>query len=263
MSKNISIPIGLTIVVILLGILIFEYFPLSYCATIGTVVGGIGSIIAVIWFYTSLQFQREQLEEQRKQFISEFQQIREDGRRNALILSRDILNETEKRISRMNPELKDISDLVPLYLQFSELKPIFEETNPSQVKQYIQDWLKKEGPAVVLMKGIKSAAEIYFRVLNLEGIDFTKDAEEFVYIYGLHLWKLPFFDVYQPTATMLAEFMIKLSPGRKSVILASMVVASMLAPKGVMRDDKIREDIENHRKKGYPLPKIVEIYLKR
>lgn len=261
--KNIRVPIGLTIVIILSGIVIFEYFPLKYCTAIGTVVGGIGSIIAVIWFYTSLQFQRQQLEEQRQQFTSEFQQIREDSRRNALILSRDILNETEKRVLGQNSELKSVSDLIPLYFLFSEFKPIFEETDPHVVQQCIQNWMKKEGPAVILMKGIKSAAEIYFKVLDVKDVDFSKVPEEFVYIYGPLLWKTPFFDVYESVATMLANFMIMLSPGRESVMLASMVVMSMIAPKGVMKDDKILESIEKHRKKDYPLPKIVEKYLQQ
>lgn len=270
MSKNIGthikdfrIPIVLTFLLILFAVLIFKYFPLNYSETIGTLIGGIGSIIAVIWFYTSLQLQRQQLEEQGRQFISEFQQIREDSRRNALILSRDILNETEKRVLGQNAELRSISDLIPLYLrQMAEFKPILEESDPNLVQQSVQNWLKTEGPALILMKGIKSAAEIYFRVLDANNIDYSKDSEEFVYIYGPLLWKNPFFDLYETTATMLSEFMIKLVPGRKSAILASMVAMSMLAPKGIMKDDKIREDIENLKTKGYPLPKIVEAYLK-
>lgn len=262
--ENFRIPIGLTILIILFGIFIFEYLPLNYCEAIGTVVGGIGSIVAVIWFYTSLQLQRKQLEEQGRQFMSEFQQIREDSHRNALILSKDILNETEKRIFGQNPELKSITDLSALYIQqLQELKPILEEVDPSLVQQHIQNWLKIEGPSVILMKGIKSAAEIYFRVSDLNVIDFSKDPEEFVFVYGPHLWKEPFFDSYEGVATMLSNFMIMLTPGRKSVMLASMVVMSMLSPKGFMKDDKIQEEIESHKKKGYPLPKIVEVYLKK
>jgi len=270
MSKNFSvrikdkIPLVLTCLLILFGMLVFKYLPLDYSETIGTLIGGIGSVIAVIWFYTSLKLQRRQLEEQRQQFMSEFKHVREDSHRNALILSRDILNETEKRISGQNPELKSISDLIPLYLQqMQEFNPILEETNPVLIQQHVQSWLKIEGPAVILMKGIKSAAEIYLRVSDLNGnIDYSKDPEEFVYIYGPLLWKNPFFDLYEGAATILSQFMISLAPGRKSVILASMVAMSMTVPKGVVKEDKIREDIENHKKKGYPLPKIVEVYLK-
>jgi len=262
--KDFRIPIALTFLLILFGVLIFKCLPLNYSETIGTLIGGIGSIIAVIWFYTSLQLQRRQLEEQRQQFMSEFQHVREDSRRNALILSRDILNETEKRILGQNPDLKSISDLIPLYLrQMQEFNQILEETDPVLIQQHIQNWLKIEGPAVILMKGLKSAAEIYLRASDLSsGIDYSKDPEEFVYIYGPHLWKNPFFDLYQAAATMLSEFMIRLVPGRKSVLLASMVAMSMTVPKGIIKEDKIQEDIENYKTKGYPLPKIVEIYLK-
>ncbi len=241
----------------------FCYFDIQQYSAVGSLIGGFGSVLVVIWFVTSLHYQAQQLEEQRVQFLTEFQQIREDGRRNALVLAKDILNETEKRALGLNSDLKSISDLIPLYMNFADLKPITEESDPLIVRQHITAWLQKEGPAVTLMKGIKSAAEIYFRAIGLNNIDYSRNAEEFVFIYGVHLWKTPFFSIYRGHATMLAEIMIKLLPGREAVSIASMVSLSMTAPKGMMKDDKIKDSIKNHEAKGYPLPRIAKIYLEK
>lgn len=262
--KKFRLPVLLTILIIVLAIWAFCSFDIQQYSAVGSLIGGFGSVLVVIWFVTSLHYQAQQLEEQRVQFLTEFQQIREDGRRNALVLVKDILNETEKRALRLNPDLKSISDLIPLYMNFSDLKPIAEESDPLIVQQHISAWLQKEGPAVTLMKGIKSAAEIYFRAIGLNNIDYSKDAEEFVFIYGAHLWKAPFFSIYQVPATMLAEIMITLLPGREAVSIASMACLSMTAPmKGMMKDDKIIDAIEKHKAKDYPLPRIAKIYLEK
>ncbi len=262
--KKFSLPILLTILIITLATLAIIYLNIEEYSAIGSLIGGFGSVLAVIWFFTSLQYQARQLEEQRGQFLTEFQQIREDGRRNALVLAKDILNETERRALAQNPKLKSIADLASLYINFADLKPITEESDPLIVRQHITAWLQKEGPAVTLMQGIKSAAEIYFRAIGLNNIDYSRNAEEFVFIYGVHLWKIPFFSIYRGHATMLAEIMISLLPGREAVSIASMASLSMTAPtKGIMKDDKIKNSIKNHEAKGYPLPRIAKIYLEK
>lgn len=53
-------------------------------STIGSVVGGFGGILAVVWFFAALKSQSEQLENQKDQFLAEFQTLREESRRDAL-----------------------------------------------------------------------------------------------------------------------------------------------------------------------------------
>lgn len=230
----------------------------SHLSAYGSMVAGAGSLLAVIWFTASLWYQSQQLKEQRTQFLSEFKQIREEGRRNALLLARDILNTAESRALAVNPEIRSLSELPALYINFAEFKDIVESDNPNVVQAAISGWLKKEGPAVILMKGLKSAAQMYFLAIGKDDVDYSKEPEEFVFIYGPLLWGVPFFEAFQAPATMLAKFMVLLEPGRKAVIIASTAIMVKLGGERVMKMDSVRESIRAHVAKGYPLPKIAE-----
>ena len=141
---------------------------------------------------------------------------------------------------------------------FSEFKEILESDDPEIVRNAIEQWMKKEGPAMALMRGLKQAAQVYFVAIGRQDVDYSIAPEEFVYIYGSQLWPLPFFEAFQAPATLLSEYMVLLEPGRKSVLVASYgVMAKMGAPQ-VLKMDSIREEIAAHRDKGYPIPKISE-----
>lgn len=224
----------------------------------GSMVTAAGSLLAVIWFTGSLWYQSQQLHEQRTQFLAEFKQLREEGRRNALLLARDILNTAESRALALNPKMRSLSELAPAYINFVEFKDILESDNPSVVQAAIESWLKKEGPALTLMKGLKSAAEMYFLSVGKEDVDYSMEPEEFVFVYGPQLWSLPFFEAFQSPAVMLAEFMVRLEPGRKAVTIASLAVMVKLGGEKVMKMDSIREDIRKYVAKGYALPRIAE-----
>ena len=182
----------------------------------GSILAAAGSVLAVIWFTGSLWYQSQQLREQRTYFLAEFKHLREEGRRNALMLAREILHAAEAKALSLNSQLTSLSDLPTNYIGFGEFKDILESHDPVTVQAAIQSWLKKEGPAMTLMKGLKSAAEVYFLAVGKEDVDYSKEPEEFVFVYGSQLWSLPFFEAYQATATMLSEFMVTLEPGAKS-----------------------------------------------
>jgi len=227
-------------------------------SAIGTIIAAAGSLLAVIWFAGSLWYQSQQLVEQRAQFLEEFKHLREDGRRNALLVARDILRDAEAKALAFNPRMSSLSELIPLYLHFSEFKDIMESEDPNRVQLAVEGWMRKEGPAVTLMRGLKSAAEVYFSAVGKRDVDYSKEPDEFVFIYGPHLWTLPFFQAFQSPAVMLAEFMVRLEPGRKSVVLASLAAMARLGNKKLLKMESIREDIRVHVAKGYPLPKIAE-----
>jgi len=246
-----------TLVVLATGVAIYRLSEVQI-SSYGSIVAAAGTLLAVIWFTGSLWYQSQQLKEQRTQFLAEFKQLREEGRRNALLLARDILNTAESRAISINPKISSLSELPSLYLQFVEFKDIMESDNPNVVQAAIESWLKKEGPAVTLMKGIKSAAEVYFMAIGKENVDYSKEPEEFVFIYGPQLWSIPFFEAFQAPATMLAEFMVLLEPGRKAVIIASLAIMAKLGGDKILKMDSIRENIRVHVAKGYALPKIAE-----
>ena len=233
------------------------YLSPSGYEAVGCLFGGVGSILAVIWFSASLNYQSLQLTEQRQQFLQEFKALREDARRNALSLSKDILREAEERALKCSPDLQSINDLFAYYMDFSDLGIALKSKDSIEVMEAVKRWIKREGPATFLLRGIKQASEIYFQSIGKTDIDYSKEPEDFVYIYGTWLWKLPYFEPYQSITTMLCKFMIKLQPGRKAVELA-ISVALMKSYPDMMKENVILEQIKNFRKEGRHLPAIAE-----
>ncbi len=256
--ENLRTLVLLTLLVVLTTILAIFYLDENLLSAYGSILAAASGFIAVIWFTGSLWYQAQQLKEQRIQFQKEFNKAHEDGRRNALLLARDILNTAENRALAMNPKISSLSEIFPLYADFSDFKDIMESENPTVVQAAITSWGQKEGPAMALMRGIKSAAQVYFIAIGKEGIDYSKDPEEFVYIYGSHLWGLPFFESLEAETGLLVEFMIKLKPGRSVVPLAHYGVAVALGHETILKIDAIKKDIEAFREKDYPIPKIAQ-----
>ena len=108
-----------------------------------------------------------------------------------------------------------------------------------------------------MMRGIKSASEIYFRAIGLKGIDYSKEPEDFVFIYSPRIEKLPYFDTYIGGLHLLIGFMVKLQPGRKAAFLACQVAIAK-ASEVPMKEDEIRKEIESRRASGLFIPKIAE-----
>jgi hypothetical protein len=248
----------LSILIVLLGIYAVVLFPPEYFSALGSLFAAVGGILAVIWFSSSLYYQSQQLKEQRQQFLEEFRQLREEARRNALVLAKDILLQAEEKALKQNPALKSINDLMALYIDLSEWRTILKSEDPAMVLEYGKTWITmKEGPAIFLMRGIKSAAETYFRAIGYCDVDYSKEPEDFIFIYGPTLWKLPYFEAYQAVATWLSEFMVRMQPSRKAIQLAYYVALLKSTPE-IMKKDKIVEDISQHKKAGYPLPAIAK-----
>ncbi len=247
----------LTILVVLIAIAAVMYLPSEKYSALGDLFSAVGSVLAVIWFSAGLFYQSKQLEEQREQFQAEFRHLREEAQRDALTFCKEILRDAEERALRLNPRIKSINDLPPLYLGFTELKTIMESTDGHQVRDAVKLWQEREGPAVTIMRGIKKAAEVYFTAIGKPDVDYSKKEDEFVYIYGAELWKLPYFDYYEGTSRLLGEFMIRLQPARKAAYLAATVAMLKTEPfPGAVKKDKIIEDVKEHRAANLPMPAI-------
>lgn len=250
----------ITITIIALGIFVLIHFCNKRAATIGSVAGACGGILAVVWFFAALKSQSEQLESQKDQFLAEFQVLREESRRNALLFARDVLKDAEEKALEQNPNLNSITDISTSYLNplyITSLKVVLESSDPQEVLEQSKVWAKIEGPAIIMIKGIKSAAEIYFRAVGLEGIDYSKEPEDFVFIYSPYIEKLPYFDTYTASLHMLASFMVNIQPGRKAALLA-VDVALAKATELPMKEDEIRKKIQNLRDSGAFIPKVAE-----
>ncbi|EJG1710832.1 hypothetical protein CDB79_RS09510 [Vibrio parahaemolyticus] len=253
---NLKVLIGLTLAVFVLTVVMIFTIDASSLSAYGSILAACGSFTAVIWFTGSLKYQAKQLEEQRIQFQKQFLKSHEDGRRNALLLAKDILLKTEEKALAANKELNSIAEIFPNYVNFGELKDIYESKDHLVVQDALTSWNKKEGPACAIMQGIKSAAQVYFLAIGKDDIDYTKEPEEFVFVYGSHLWELPFFSDFTSCAKPLSEYMIKIQPGRQGAIFAIYGLMANTASPDFLKLDEIREDMKNFESKGRVLPQI-------
>ncbi|MUK79113.1 hypothetical protein GNP84_19760 [Aliivibrio fischeri] len=254
--SNLKVLIGLTVFIVLLALVMIITIDINSLSAYGSILAACGSFTAVIWFTGSLNYQAKQLQEQRAQFKKQFLKSHEDGRRNALLLAKEILLKTEEKALAANSEFNSINQIFPKYINFIELKDIYESTDPEVVKSAITSWYKKEGPACVIMQGIKSAAQVYFLAVGKDNVDYSKEPEEFVYIYGCHLWNLPFFSDFTGCAKALSEYMLSIQLGRKGVPLAMFGAMAKDLPLSLLKLDEIKKDIEKFEADGGTLPAI-------
>jgi len=259
--KKYWILIGVTIAVVVAGVCVLLCASDTKASTIGSVAGACGGILAVVWFLAALNSQSKQLENQKEQFLTEFQTLREGARREALLFARDVLKEAERKALKLNPKLNTINDILPNYLDSSSLtslKVILESCDPYEILEQFKVWMNVEGPAIIMMRGIKSASEMYFRATGLEGIDYSKEPEDFVFIHSPLIEKLPYFDTYAGSLKFLSDFLGIYQPGRKAAILAFQVALAKTSMAGLMKDEKIREELEARKASGLSIPKIAE-----
>lgn len=251
-----GILITLTLMVSFLVAIFIFIFDNEYISAIGSILSGAGSILAVIWFSAGLNYQAKQLNEQRKQFSSQFKHLQEASRREALLLAKEILEKTEEKTIIYNGKIKNLSDLVSQYTNFVELKPILESKNPDEVLSEYDRWLKKEGAALLLLDGIKSAAEIYFKSIGEKDIDYSQSPEKFYFEYSPRFNTQPFFNQLSGVGGVLAELMINLKPGRDAAKIAFFAASAKTIGEQFIKMDDLRLRIEKHISRGYILPCI-------
>ena len=106
------------------------------------------------------------------------------------------------------------------------------------------------------MKGLKTRHKCT-SWLSKEDVDYSKEPEEFVFIYGPQLWTVPFLEAFQAPQRCWQSSWFCLSPGESS---NDRIMAVMVKVGGErhMKKDSIRESIRAHVAKGYALPKIAE-----
>ena len=225
-------------------------------SALGSIVSGGGSLLAVLWFSAGLRYQANQLAEQRKQFTAQFHQMQESSRRDALLVAKGILEKAEERAIDFSGNISSVGEILTEFAKLEGLKPILESTKPSEVLEAHAVWMKREGSALMLLQGIKSAAEVYLRSIGTPDIDYSKPADEFYMIYSPHFASLPFFESFAGSANLLSEFMFRLSPGRQAATIAFLAATSKSFSPEIIKMEKLREDIAKHVANGYHVPAI-------
>lgn len=233
-------------------------FPSDQYSPIASLVAAASNFLAVVWFTATLLYQARQLREQREQFTLSLDRMHRDSKRDALVVVESILRDTENRALAQNKDLKSLSEILPRYVDFSNMKVMLESEDPNEVLAAGMKWLHQEGPALTLMRGIKAAALMYEESVGTQMFSPAKEPDEFVFINGPVLWNLPFFQNYQGLSDMIAEFMFTILPGRTSAQVAYMVALARTTKEGIIKRERLEEDIKRLKEKNYPIPKIIE-----
>jgi hypothetical protein len=228
--------------------------PSQDYAPVAGLVGTASTLLAAIWFTATLIYQSRQLAEQRQQFALSFEQSRRDARREALVVADGILRDGENAALSMNPDFKSIGDISAHYIELGSMATMLKSTNPTEVMEAGKEWLKREGPALTLVRAVESAFKVYTDLL----LDSSLPSEEFVSIDGPHFWYLPYFQRYHGVVSLLTDFMVNLGPGRKAALIAHTIAIGLSTNKDLLKRDKILKDIEELRQKNYAVPAIAE-----
>jgi hypothetical protein len=182
--------IVLSVAAIMISAYVALTVPNEKYSPIVSLVGTTVNILAVVWFTSTLIYQSRQLTEQRQQFALTYDQAKRDSRRDALVVVDGILRDAERSALLLNDSLRTLSDILPTYVNFQEIAVMLKSRDPNEVLEAGKEWLKREGPAVTLVKGIQTAAKVYADATGELALDFTKEPDEFAYIYGPRLWRL-------------------------------------------------------------------------
>lgn len=247
-----------SILILLIPFAIYFFSASKNIGDLGSLIGAFTGIIAVIWFYRGLRLQSLQIEEQRLQFEKQHHIQYQDS-----LLT--FLQKASERIEKSHKELvealslSDSNQLSASYLNSMKFyKEALESTDPNVVILQVQEWMKIEGPCIKFMSSVKDIIVLHKRRLGIKDETKEKDVADYVFINSAHLLQQPFMSNYQVAVKMLSEQMMLLTPGRNTMIIASTTAIALLAPEGLMKKDKIIEDIKKYKSENKPIPKICE-----
>ena len=171
--------IFLTFAVLMIATFLSLVLPSEKLAAYGTIFAAAGSFIAVFWFGASLHYQSVQLKEQREQFNSNFAHLREDAKRKAILVAKEMLIDAEEKAVKKVDSLSAITNLPVLYMKgMAYWKDIVDSKSPEEVMASFEKWLPLETSAKIFINGIKNAAEVYLRSIGTVGIDYSESPEK-------------------------------------------------------------------------------------
>lgn len=248
----------LSVLILLIPVALFVSMEGNGIGDLGSLMGAFTGLVAVIWFYRGLRLQSIQIEEQRIQFSKQYSLQHQDSLLAFLDKSSDRM---QGALSELVESLgiPDASHLFGTYLgSMKYYKLAYESADPNVVKSQIEGWMKIEGPCVKFMSAVRDIIILYKKRLELEDNHEGIDVAEYVYINGSHLMNQPFMSSYKSPVDILSEQMNLIVPGRKTMALAASASMAQLAPEGIMKVDKIIEDINKAKTNGSPIPKICD-----
>ncbi len=260
----------LTIVIFLIAItIIIMYYEkildINELSAFGSIFAAAGGLIAIVWFYNSLQQQTIQLNEQRKQFQLEFNNLRLESKRSVIATVKLIIEDMEIKVNTSLNGLGKLQELPTLFMTHSLplLKPITESEDYEEVLEAINNFNLVMTPARTFLSLMKDAGTLFLENDGIPVIGNDEEPEWFIHIYQEHLKGKPFISPYLGTAILLAGFMVKIK--LKTIFIATetslALMNSSLMNSSLMKEDLILKDVLEFKEKNNFLPKIAEIWL--
>lgn len=250
-------------VIILIPFMVFALSASKDIGDLGSLLGAFSGILAIIWFYRGLRLQSLQIEEQRIQFTKQHHLQYQDSLLSFLEkASETILSSLKELIEALG--IPDSNHIFSAYMQsMFYYKDALESTDPNVVISHVQEWIKIEEPCVKFMSSVRDVILLHKKRLGIEDDAENVDVADYVFINSDHLLKQPFMSGYQIAVKMLSEQMMIITPGRKAMVLASTTAAALVAPEGLLKVDKIIEDINDRKANNKHIPKICEVFTAR
>jgi hypothetical protein len=156
-----------------------------------------------------------------------------------------------------NLGIDDEAQVLSVYLSNMQFyKQALECTDPSEVTATIKEWMKIETPCSKFMMAVRDIVVLFKMRLGMENDSEETDSAEYVYVQSGYLMKQPFMSPFKITVQMLAQQMSLISPGRNAMYLASSAAIALTAPKGIMKIDKIIENINKAKEEGKVIPEV-------
>jgi len=271
LNKNIRILWGLTIITLLVAIIGIELFYLEIITIeelsgFSSIFTASGSLIAIIWFYNSLQQQSTQLEEQRKQFQLEFKNLRLEGKRSIIMLAQTLFNNMETKLTKKLKNNEQIENLPTLFMTkaLPLLKPITESEDCKIVLKSCEEFNTMLTPIRFFLFSLKEIGILFLEHEDITVINDDNKPEWFIDTYKKQLSRMPLIKEYLSTAILLSILMIRVK--LDAVNISNLTAYDLLYTKNdmstILKTDKMKKSIESFKEKNKTLPKIAEVWLK-
>jgi hypothetical protein len=210
-------------------------------------------------------FQWRTLDSQREQFNAQFQYLKDAREREAEREAREILSQGKEQLFKKS----GVSSFDEFGIKICDYEKKLETVLVSDSEHFIierydfweenVEWVIKE-----FFKYVKAAAIVYFRSVNKINLDEKANELAFYYKYRQDLRYVPPFLIYNEFTFEVTEFLSKYTSIRKQALLAYDLAIS-LTNKSLTSEiiSKFQPRFHECRCKGYELPKLVEIFVKK
>jgi len=225
----------------------------------GSIVAAAGSIVAIIWFYNSLQQQAQQLNEQREEFKLEFESLKLEGKRNTIALVRTLLNDMENDINTSLGEFGRLENLSEIFIAkfFPLLEVISGSLNAGEVFGGVEEANKILYPTKNFISTLKLISSLFLENEGVAQIDDSLTAEDFVLHYRERIEKMPLLSKYLPNAILLAEFMGKVD--EEGIEIARKVSLLLLKPQ-YLDEAEVLGEVEKMIVENKKLPAVARMW---